>query len=83
VIPSWSELVSIAADTRPLPAKVRRFVGWIGQDTVEAVNSDGTVALESIPLPAAVVRPYEPVAGDIVEVLRGRSFAIVLRKVEE
>lgn len=65
-----------------MPASVRRFVGWIGQDIVEAVNPDGTVALESIPLPAAVVRPYEPRAGDIVEVFRGRSFAIVLRRVE-
>jgi hypothetical protein len=54
---------------------VRRFVGWIGQDTVAAVSPEGTVSLQVIPLPAAVVRPYEPRAGDVVEV--------VLHRVEE
>jgi hypothetical protein len=73
--------MTLAAVPRPLPANVRRFVGWIGEDTVEAVNPDGTVDLQAIPLPAVVVRPYEPRVGDVVEVLRGRTFAVVLRPV--
>lgn len=73
----------IAAEAKPCwPANIRRFVGWIAEDVVEDVNEDGTVALAAIPLPAAVVRPYEPKAGDVVEVLRGRTFAIVLRRAE-
>lgn len=78
-----SDLELRAAGARSVPVNARRFVGWIAEDIVATVSSDGSVSLQVVPLPAAVVRPYEPRAGDVVEVLRGRSVAIVLRKVEE
>lgn len=63
-----------------LPTNIRPFRGWLAQDVVADLNEDGTVSLQGIPLPAFVVRPYDPKPGDDVEVLRGRTFAIVLRK---
>jgi hypothetical protein len=69
--------------TPEFPANVRRFHGWLAETVVSEVNPDGTVRLHGIPLAADVVRPYEPRAGDRVEVLRGRAFAVVLRKLPD
>jgi hypothetical protein len=66
-----------------LPTNARPFRGWLAETVVSEVNPAGTVILHGIPLAADVVRPYEPAAGDRVEVLRGRAFAVVLRKLPD